>query len=558
MPPLSPNLGLTPRMIMSLSKNIIFTFLLAAAGNLTAVRAAPSLSFSEMGIVIANGVDAPLTLTYPVLANEARKEAKVATATFTPTTATVTYEGGGQLTLQLGNGEVVFDLSALPPGIKNLHSSMNIGPEYSGVGQWKVGTGAATLFPKEKPATPFLHKGGSTDFALFGPTGVQTAFNVPAYSYQQLNDNREWHADIFQWHVWLPIADGASSVTMTITAPSGTTAATPASAVAPTAAPAPAPAPVSLKTAMQPGEPLDATFTGTRVLKWKDGKRAVFMLQFDDSAASQLKNVIPELVKHSIPGTFYINPGNGPYKGHQAEWEKAVTIPGIELANHTYTHIGGLTVEAFEAEVVKCNEVLNTLYPARKTPRLISFGRPGVPKEKWGITDAQIKAVLAKNHLIERPPFAGPPFQYKTIPEMNQLVDSAILKGEMQTLVFHGVGGDWLITPLDYFAAVLDKLDANKDQLWLTTPLSWHQYQTERTTAVAKELSSDKNRVRIALTSQADPAFYDYPLSLATRVPADWKQAVVQQGKTSVIAPVTNGIALYEAVPGAGEITLTP
>jgi len=532
---------------------IVFFLPLFACAQVFSASGKPTLSFASGGVVIDNGVDAPLTLTYPVIANEARKEAKVAAATFTPTTATVTYEGGGQLVLQLGNGEVVFDLSGLPAGIKHLHSAMNIGPEYAGVGQWKVGAGAATLFPKEKPVSPFLHKGGSSDFALFGPTGVQTSFTAPAYSYQQLNDNREWHADIFQWHVWLPIADGAATVTMAISSASGTTAATPPAAVAPV----PAPAPVSLKAAMQPSE-LDAAFTGTRVLKWKDGKRGVFMIQFDDSASSQLKNVIPELVKRSIPGTFYINPGNGPYKSHQAEWEKAVTLPGIELANHTYTHIGGLTVEAFDAEVAKCNEVLNTLYPNRKTPRLISFGRPGVPKDKWGITEEQIKAVLAKNHMVERPPFAGPPFQYKTIPEMNQLVDSAILKGDMRSLVFHGVGGDWLITPLDYFTAVLDKLDANKDQLWLTTPLSWHQYLTERTTAFVKELASDKNHISIEFTSQADPAFYDYPLSLATRVPAGWKQVAIQQGEKRQTVPATNGVALYEAIPNAGEIMLQP
>ena len=536
---------------MLLQKNIIYTLLLALTFPFMAGGAAPSVSLGDKGIIIANGVDAPLTLTYPAIMNEARKEAKVAAATFTPMTATVTYEGGGQLTLHLGNGEVVFNLSGLPAGIKHLHSAMNIGPEYGGVGQWKVGTGAATLFPKEKPASPFLHKGGSTDFSLFGPTGVQSAFTVPAYSYQQINDNREWRADIFQWHVMIPVIDGASSVSMTIVPAAGTA---PAMPPAPVAA-APAPTPVSLKAAMQPAE-LDATFTGTRVLKWKDGKRAVFMIEFDDSAASHLKNAIPELVKRGIPGTFYINPGNGPYKSRQAEWEKVASLPGIELANHTYTHIGGLTVEAFEAEVVKCTEVLNTLYPDRKQPRLISFGRPGVPKEKWGITEEQIKAVLAKNHLIERPPFAGPPFQYKTIPEMNQLVDSAILKGDMKSLVFHGVGGDWLITPLDYFAAVLDKLDANKDQLWLTTSLSWHQYMTERKTASANELSSDKNRIRVALTSEADPVFYDFPLSLATRVPADWKNVLVQQGKSRQTVPVSNGLVRYEAIPGAGEIVL--
>src|SRR3954469_23711217 len=32
----------------------------------------------------------------------------------------------------------------------------------------------------------------------------------------------------------------------------------------------------------------------TQVLKWKDGKKAPFFLGFDDSAPSQLKNVVPE------------------------------------------------------------------------------------------------------------------------------------------------------------------------------------------------------------------------------------------------------------------------
>jgi peptidoglycan/xylan/chitin deacetylase (PgdA/CDA1 family) len=515
------------------------------------VLAAP-LSLSPKGVVIDNGVDAPLTFTYPVISNEARKEAKVADAAVTGTTAIVNYEGGGKLTVQLSTDEITFNLSELPSGIKHLHSATNIGPEYRGVGKWQVGSGAVTLFPVDKPASPFLHKGGGPDFTLVGPTGMQTVFHASEYAYQQLNDNREWHADIFQWHVWIPIPDGAPSVSMKVTI---STVATGANSAPVT--PVAVAAPVSLKTAQQPAE-LDATFTGTRVLKWKDGKRAVFMIEFDDSASSQLKNVIPELQKRGIPGTFYINPGNGPYKAFQAQWEKVATLPGIELANHTFTHNGALTTEIFDEEITKTNEVINQLYPARKTPRLISYGRPGVAKEKWGITDAQMKEVLDKNHMIERPPFTGPPFQYKTIPEMNQLVDLAIKTGDMKSLVFHGVGGDWLITPLDYFAAVLDKLDANRDQLWLTDPLAYHKYLTERTTAVAKEISSTPKRIQITLTSQADPAFYDLPLSLATRVPSDWTQASVQQGSSRVTVPVVDGIARYEATPGAGEIILTP
>lgn len=38
----------------------------------------------------------------------------------------------------------------------------------------------------------------------------------------------------------------------------------------------------------------------TQILKWKDGKKGAFTLAFDDSAPSQLKNVVPELEKRKI------------------------------------------------------------------------------------------------------------------------------------------------------------------------------------------------------------------------------------------------------------------
>ncbi|CAM3021252.1 polysaccharide deacetylase family protein [Rariglobus hedericola] len=534
---------------MSLKLPVFFAALFLGAQVFAATGKSP-LSLSPEGVVIDNGVDAPITLKYPLVMNEARKEAKVSAATVTGATAVVNYEGGGQVGVKLADGSVTFDLAAMPAGTKHLHAVMNIGAEYTGVGKWQVGTGAVTLFPQDKPASPFLHKGGATEFSLFGPTGARTTVHVPVFCYQQVNDNREWNNNIFQWHVFLPVTPDASTLTLQIEITAATVTGVPAAST-PAAVTVAQP---SLKTPAPPEE----TITGTRVLKWKDGKRAVFMIQFDDSASSQLRNVIPELTKRSIPGTFYINPGNGPYKAFQAQWEKVANLPGIELANHTFTHNGALTPEIFDEEIVKTNEVLNQLYPDRKTPRLISFGRPGVAKEKWGITEEQIKAVLAKNHMIERPPFTGPPFQYKTIPEMNQLVDLAIKSGEMKSLVFHGVGGDWLVTPMDYFNAVLDKLDANRDQLWLTDPLAYHKYLTARTTAVAKEVSSTPKRIQISLTTQADPALYDLPLSLATRVPADWAKAAVQQGSSRVTVPVVAGVARYNAFPGSAEIVLTP
>lgn len=297
-------------------------------------------------------------------------------------------------------------------------------------------------------------------------------------------------------------------------------------------------------------------FGQTRVLKWKDGKRAVFMVEFDDSAPSHLEFAIPALKNRGLPGTFYINPGNGPYKSHQAAWEREASSPGIELANHTFSHIGAPSVEEFDREIAEANEVIDRLYPHRPASRLRDWARPGVPREQWKISEAEIQSVLAKYHMIERPPFFGPPFSIKTTGEMIDWVDGAIAAGEMRHLAFHGVGGDWHSAPINYFLALLDKLEACADQLWVTDPLSYHKYETERRTASVSVVESTASSVRLSLTSESDPHFYDQPLTLVTTVPDSWKRVTITQGKSRQTRTAKNGLVQFDALPGGGEIVL--
>ena len=140
----------------------------------------------------------------------------------------------------------------------------------------------------------------------------------------------------------------------------------------------------------------------TTVLKWKDGKQAVFLLMFDDSAPSAMKTVIPELKKRGMTGTFYVVPGGGPFKAAQKAWESELTGPGIVYANHTFTHTGATTAAQLDEELSKCNDGIARCYPGLKQPRLISFGKPGgVP---WTVTKEEVSAALAKYNLIDRPP----------------------------------------------------------------------------------------------------------------------------------------------------------
>ncbi len=63
------------------------------------------------------------------------------------------------------------------------------------------------------------------------------------------------------------------------------------------------------------------------------------------------------------------------------------------------------------------------------------------------------------------------------------IVDGALTGDEMAQIGFHGVGGDWHSTPTECFLALLDKLEAHRDELWITDPVSLHQYAAQRNAA---------------------------------------------------------------------------
>ncbi len=299
---------------------------------------------------------------------------------------------------------------------------------------------------------------------------------------------------------------------------------------------------------------LHAADAETQILKWKDGKKAAFMLAFDDSAPSQLKNVVPELEKRKIVGNFYLVTGNKLYAALKRRWEDAAKSPYVAVSNHTFTHKGVNNAAELEPELALCNEVLNKLKPEGRQPRLFGFGRPGgVP---WKVTPQEQAEALAKHHLCDRPPFFGPPIHYKSAEATVAAVDAAIAKGEMGHLDFHGVGEDWLVTPVEWFTALLDKLEAVRDQVWITDVVSWHQYVTERTSAEIKNVKAAADAISLELTCKADPLLYDLPLTLSTEVPADWKKTVVTQGSNSTTVTVSDGAVQYDALPGGGMITL--
>lgn len=501
-------------------------------------HAAPSLSLNQKGVKIDNGAGNDVTLAWPVLVNAAKAKINIAEKTITGKSATLKYVGGGQLELAVSEGEITLKPSAIPEEIKSINVILSVGTDYVGGGKWQAGSDGAA-FSAEIAANETLHSGQATPLVLTNPAGVVTAIGLPPNTYEQLQDLRKWNIKGFGWQFWTNLTPGTSAYVITV----GDTV------------------PVAVPVAAKPTAParpaVEIASGGTRIRQWKDGKSAVFMMAFDDSAPTHLKGVIPELEKRKMVGTFYINPGNGPYKNQRAEWQKAAASPAVELGNHTWTHVGAPTMAVLDPEMEKCNEVILKARPERKQPRLIAFGQPGgVP---WKVTKEEFQQGLDKYHLIDRPSFFGPPFHQKSAAEMIAVVDSALARGEMTHLDFHGVGGDWHTTPMEWFTALLDKLDAERNRIWITDPVALHKYVTERKGAQLKELLSNENEIRVRLSSNADPALYDLPLTLSTKVPAAWKACVITQGKSVIpLIAVVGGEVRYDALPGPDEIVIQP
>lgn len=298
----------------------------------------------------------------------------------------------------------------------------------------------------------------------------------------------------------------------------------------------------------------------TRIARWQDDKACAFILMFDDSIPSHVQNVVPELTKRGFTGTFYINPSAGHFGANREAWEKDIPAAGFELGNHTMTHQGGPTPEAIAAEIRGCNEAIHTITPDLPWPRLVSWGQPGgIKPEKWPATREEVAGMLQENHLVTRPDFGGrgAMIAFKTGPAMLAHVDRAIAKGSLECIIFHGVGGEWISTPLPVFIELLDGMVARQDKLWVTQHIRAHQYAVERDAAAVTVVAQSPTEIRLSLACTADPAFYSQPLTLVTAVPTGWATCRVAQGDRQTEVQMTDGVIRYDAVPGDEPIVIT-
>jgi hypothetical protein len=294
--------------------------------------------------------------------------------------------------------------------------------------------------------------------------------------------------------------------------------------------------------------------TGTTIIaKWKDNKQGAYTLRFDDSMMSHKDHTIPNLVKRELVGSFFINPATNRYGYGIDTWENLASRIGIELCPHTMNHIGAADLEEADYEIGESFRTVWKLNPPDKS-KLYPFSRGGATSWPSGYRETiQRKYPVAD--------YSNEAVRYSGGDNRNELIDFAkkAMKDEAWHMVLtHGTGPnlEWLGFEVSNFEALLDYLASVKDKLWVGNIGDVYKYVMEKKSARISIIRSDDKSIELNLTSDIDPEFFDYPLTLITDVPTEWIYCHVRQGELQSIYPVKSGKVMYKALPNRGEIRL--
>lgn len=184
---------------------------LLALGLCCPLARAATLTAGDGGLAIDAGSMGVFTLSYPILLSETNDELlKPIEVQATGKQAVVTYAGGARLTLSVrDDGTVDLTGSGLPAVVRKYRMDMLIDFGFAEGGTWQAGDGPSTPFPKDKPEKPHLYQGSTSLLRLTNFEGKTLTLETPQYSYQQLQDNREWNWKTFAWMFIAPVQGDA-------------------------------------------------------------------------------------------------------------------------------------------------------------------------------------------------------------------------------------------------------------------------------------------------------------------------------------------------------------
>lgn len=307
------------------------------------------------------------------------------------------------------------------------------------------------------------------------------------------------------------------------------------------------------------------------VARWSNNAKGAVSLYYDDNCPSHLEFAIPTLLRHHIPGTFYVCPGNwqGTNSWLGLKWQEAAKNPEIVLGNHTWNHKGANNVDELRATVTQADRALRELL-GLKPDALISFAVPGgVP---WTVSQAEVEAVMKETKSVVRQGWGDAMANGRNCPQASaggvftsdeaiaRTLDRAEANGSWQSILFHGVGGDWFAFDAaehDRFVAECSKRMAD-GRLWIAPTISVQKYIAERDSAsISAVSSSEDGGGEFLLTVNTPFEVYDVPLTIVATVPFEWQSVRISSHGLDFKVPAKAGRVVFEVPPRSGTVQIS-
>lgn len=217
--------------------------------------------------------------------------------------------------------------------------------------------------------------------------------------------------------------------------------------------------------------------------KWPDGDKIAISLSYDDALNSQLDNALPALNQRGLKASFYIVPLNIGFSARLEEW-KNLASQGHELGNHSLFHaclkflpgrewvkpsnaLDDKTVQTMVNEITVANTILTALDGFAEH----TFTPPCFDQMvKDGNYVEAVKQQFVGVKSLEDPNFAAliAPSDISSA-QIIQFLEKQPPNIKLINVLFHGVGGDHLVTATDEHAKFLDYLVSNRDKYWVDT-----------------------------------------------------------------------------------------
>lgn len=223
---------------------------------------------------------------------------------------------------------------------------------------------------------------------------------------------------------------------------------------------------------------------------WPGGAKAAVSLGYDDGLASQLDYVIPALNRRGLRASFYL-PINAPtLPSRQGEWQAAAAA-GHELGNHSLFHGCSATAPGREwvlpqrdldkqmaAQVQEQVTAANTWLQALDGKTRRTFTPPCLDLQAGGqdfVTALRPQFVAYRaqgagmvSDTAGLDPYAMPVYFVEgwTGARLIALVEKAAAEGALVSLLFHGVGGEYLSVTREAHEQLIDHLAKHKARFW--------------------------------------------------------------------------------------------